>query len=129
MAVVTELPLVGAEVAQFRIGTSLAILFQSSSGWAHLSIGARLLLHFHDKSVTLETRDAALLGPVLQLVGSPVSAAFVGSDGSLTLRFAGGEAITVPVDPLYESWELSTEGGLRIVCTAGGELTIWSPSS
>jgi hypothetical protein len=49
--------------------------------------------------------------------------------GQLTISFETGLTLKADPDQHYESWQISSDDGLLIVCTPGGDLTIWYPSS
>jgi hypothetical protein len=56
--------------------------------------------------------------------------AFAAEEGALHIRFGEDAAIVVEADAQYEAWQLLfSDAGqeLRVVCTPGGELAIWSP--
>ena len=50
-------------------------------------------------------------------------------DGRLSLTFEDGRHLHVDPDEHYESWQISSDDDLLIVCTPGGGLTIWYPST
>ena len=47
--------------------------------------------------------------------------------GQLAISFATGLTLKVDPDQHYESWQISSDDGLLIVCTPGGNLAIWYP--
>jgi Family of unknown function (DUF6188) len=47
--------------------------------------------------------------------------------GQLVISFETGLALKVDPDQRYESWQISSDDGLLIVCMPGGELAIWYP--
>ena len=49
------------------------------------------------------------------------------SGGQLAISFTTGLTLKVDPDQSYESWQISSDDGLLIVCTPGGDLTIWYP--
>ena len=49
--------------------------------------------------------------------------------GQLIISFETGLTLKVDPDQRYESWQISSDDGLLIVCTPGGDLTIWYPPS
>jgi hypothetical protein len=66
------------------------------------------------------------LAPVLDLLGSIVTASTVWLDGRLELRFEGDVVLEVPPHPRSEAWQVAGSDGLLIVCTpGGGEPALW----
>ena len=65
------------------------------------------------------------LGPVLSVLGQTVTSAHAHKNGDLAVYFANGSRLSVAPDAEYEAWEMVTSEGLRVVCTAGGNLSIW----
>lgn len=49
--------------------------------------------------------------------------------GQLIISFETGLTLKADPDQHYESWQISSDDGLLIVCTPGGHLTIWYPPS
>ena len=49
------------------------------------------------------------------------------TSGHLIISFETGLTLKVEPDQRYESWQISSDDGLLIVCTPGGDLTIWYP--
>jgi hypothetical protein len=47
--------------------------------------------------------------------------------GALDIEFEGKAGIAVPPHPTYEAWTIAGSRGLKIVCTPGGKLAVWSP--
>lgn len=63
---------------------------------------------------------------LLSVLNQPVTEITI-SAGVLTVVFGTGLALRVPPDGHYESWQINSDDGLLIVCTPGGDLTIWYP--
>jgi hypothetical protein len=51
------------------------------------------------------------------------------TDGYLSVDFDNDLRLRVEPDEHYESWQISSDDDLLIVCTPGGELTIWYPDA
>jgi hypothetical protein len=49
------------------------------------------------------------------------------SDGRLQLTFDNDLGLEVAPHPQWEAWQISSADHLLIVCTPGGQLTIWYP--
>jgi hypothetical protein len=71
--------------------------------------------------------DPAVSTALLKCLGATLSDITM-TGGRLALTFANGFAVSVDPDDHYESWQINSEDGLLIVCTPGGDLTIWYPS-
>lgn len=70
--------------------------------------------------------DAASAFELLgQLVGQTISSSTVDRAGALTVVFERGESLHVEPDPSFEAWTVSGPKGMLIVCSPGGELSIW----
>ena len=76
-----------------------------------------------------EPRSVEALQELLALLMGYVSTVTVEADGGLTIRFATGASILVPPDDQYEAWQVRGDNGLLVVCTPGGGLAEWSPST
>jgi hypothetical protein len=71
--------------------------------------------------------EAQELGPLLAIYPDGLSAASVGSDGTLHLRLERGESIEVQPDPNYEAWQINGPGTALVVCPGGGSpVAVWS---
>ena len=68
------------------------------------------------------------LGPALSTLGKTIAVAKVYKDGYLAVHFADGSMLSVKPDAAYEAWEIAGTGGLHVVCTPGGSLSIWQPA-
>jgi len=88
-------------------------------------------------SVTLdpETVDPALGAFAVALKYQQLTECRVGSDGTLSLRFASGAAIDAPPHDTYESWEIVHERSevsgeyFRLICGSGGDVAVWGDPS
>jgi hypothetical protein len=75
---------------------------------------------------TYERGSDVVATSLLYVVGHEVVDIDV-TGGCLAIVFDGGLQVTVEPDQRYESWQISSEDGLLIVCTPGGELAVWYP--
>ena len=67
------------------------------------------------------------LGPALSTLGKAIASVRAYKDGCLEVHFADASTFSVKPDAEYEAWEIAGTGGLRVVCTPGGSLSIWQP--
>ena len=91
-------------------------------------IEGRFLLHRDGSEFELDPADRQALGPVLALYPTTLTAASIGTDGTLHLGFDNGAAIAVPPDLKYEPWRIIGRGTAQVVCMPGtpGALAIWA---
>jgi len=61
-------------------------------------------------------------------LGKIIAAAKVYKDRCLEVHFADGSMLSVKPDVAYEAWEIAGTGGLHVVCTPGGSLSLWQPA-
>ena len=74
-------------------------------------------------NVTPETQDSVC--PVLSIFNKAVSEARAYKRGELQISFLGGSSIVVAPNAAYEAWEIAGSNGLLMVCTPGGDISIW----
>jgi hypothetical protein len=67
------------------------------------------------------------LGPAVGLFGQVVRSATASARGELEIAFEDGRVLSVQPDDRYEAWEIYGPGGMRAVCTPGGEVSVWQP--
>lgn len=82
-----------------------------------------------DKQATavLDRDHPVVATTLLASLGAKISTIAV-ADGRLALTFANGVTLTVDPDDDHESWQISSDDGLLIVCAPGGDLTVWYPA-
>ncbi len=86
---------------------------------APLTQGGRYLLLFLHRKLPL--------GPALSTIGKAIASVRAYKNGCLEVHFADASTLSVKPDAEYEAWEIAGTGGLRVVCTPGGSLSIWQP--
>lgn len=72
-----------------------------------------------------DNHSATSFEPVTQLIGQVISESTVDDTGALTVVFDSGDFLQVESDANYEAWTIAGPGGMLIVCSPGGELSIW----
>ncbi|HEY1573854.1 MAG TPA: DUF6188 family protein [Pseudonocardiaceae bacterium] len=77
-------------------------------------------------ATTHDLNAPAVATALLGCLGETLSNVTV-TDGHLALTFANGFAMAVDPDDHYESWQINSDDGLLVVCTPGGDLSIWYP--
>lgn len=78
------------------------------------------------KVESLDWNHPSVTTMLLANVGRPLHDVAI-VDGRLSIEFVGDDIFAVEPDDHYESWQISSDDGLLIVCTPGGDLTIWYP--
>ena len=128
-----EIPLSGKSVSRFQIDTRLILEFlEPENEETRIEIEAEFLLRFHGKEYALSAENRSELGPVFYLFGMTVERAVAAKDGKLEISFLEGGELTVLPTSEFESWQIIGARGLRVVCTASGQLFTWQadrPSS
>jgi hypothetical protein len=84
---------------------------------------AQLTFGSHAK-VTAERGQLSVLEIKGRAVGSSIAA-----KGTLLIHFREGGLLTVEALPQAEAWELRLPGGRQFVCTPGGEVVEFRPTS
>jgi hypothetical protein len=73
--------------------------------------------------------DASSAAPLLALIPkATVHSITVSTDGDLRIQFDSGHMCSISPEDNYESWQISGEEGLLMVCMPGGELAIFEPA-
>jgi hypothetical protein len=70
--------------------------------------------------------DGLALAPILSVRRRNVAQGVAFKNGRLVLDIDDGSRIEVPAAHRYESWNLTGPGGLLVVSTPGGDLSIWT---
>jgi len=123
-----ELPLRGEAVARCYVDEAFGLEFGINRRSFVLRIEGSFSVTSSGKRVEFSPEYRESLGPSLALYGETVESCRAAKSGALDLEFAGGTSVHVEPDDRYEAWELCGEArGLRVVCGAGGALSIWQP--
>jgi hypothetical protein len=118
----------GWQVTQLRVDAAFGLVFwRSNNAEISIRIGNDFSYNEGEDQYALSPSQPTALGPALALLGQEISAATTTKNGGLYLRFGSAISVSVPPDPQYEAWELSGPKGFLVVCTPGGELSIWGP--
>lgn len=125
-----ELPVTGEIVGRCCVDEAFVLEIGQNKRRFVLRIEADFSLAVGGKSVACVPANRESLGPALLLFGRSIVSCRAAKNGALDIVFTEGAALHVGVDHRYEAWELAAEtGGLRVVCSAGGLLSIWQPKS
>jgi hypothetical protein len=121
-------PLQGKTVTRCLVDYTFGMELWEREGTTTIRIEGDFVVKGHDGEHRLSPACPTALGPALSTLGKAVTAAKAYKDGCLTVHFADGSIFTVKPDVAYEAWEIAGPGGLRVVCTPGGSLSIWQPA-
>jgi hypothetical protein len=119
---------VGYRLLAFRMGGGVRLEFDDDA-YHELTIECSLRFvradgpERHGEPISLDVAEQ-----LIQLLNTPVTAAAVGPDGTLTVTF-GNATLVVPYDEMYEAWQMRSDQGFLMVSTPGGDLAIWEPES
>jgi hypothetical protein len=124
------LPLVNMEVSRFCLDNTVSILFFQEDNYLTLRIDNEFRFMHAGETITLQPGNLPSLMPIFVLFEATVQEAYADESGKLTVRFKSGDILEVDANEQYEAWEIYGMGGstekLMIVCTPGGELSIWN---
>lgn len=78
------------------------------------------------EAVTCDSVSETVAVALLPALGQQVRDVTI-TAGRLTVVFGTGVTLTVEPGERYESWQISSDDGLLVVCNPGGDLTVWYP--
>jgi hypothetical protein len=81
------------------------------------------------QAATIHASDGDAVATALLSVLNQRATQITISHGQLSFSFETGLTLKADHDQHYESWQISSDDGLLIVCTPGGDLTVWHPPS
>lgn len=124
----------GRRLSQFSMAVSgIRLAFWGEDA---ASIGREILIEHAtlelarpgDEARTHEWNEDAVAAWLLAALDRKVTRIDV-THGYLSVHFENDLRLRVEPDRQYESWQISSDNQLLIVCTPGGELTIWYPDN
>lgn len=125
--------IVGRRLSQFSMsGSGVRLAFWGEKAG---TIGREILIEHETLDLTQPGQRAAIrhqwnedvvATSLLAALNNRVTRIDV-TDGHLSVTFESGLQLEVEPDQQYESWQITSEDDLLIVCTPGGDLTIWYP--
>jgi hypothetical protein len=119
---------VGYGLLAFRIGGGVRLEFDDDA-FHELTIEGSLRFVRADGSERHgEPISPEVAEQLIQLLNTPVTAAAIDPDGTLTVTFDNANLV-VPYDEMYEAWQIRSDQGLLVVSMPGGDLAIWKPES
>ena len=120
-------PLQGKMVTRCLVDSAFGIELWDGDSTTTIRIEGSFIFREHGTDQLLSPEHPTALGPVLATVGKTVTAVHACKNGRLEVHFADGSSLSVEPDAEYEAWEIVSSGGLRVVCTPGGSVSIWQP--
>ena len=121
-------PLEGKTVTRCLVDHAFGLELWECAGTTTIRLEGDFVFQEPGGEYLLSPAHPTALGPALSAIGKTVAAAKVYKDGCLEVHFADGSTLSVKPDAAYEAWEIASTGGLRMVCTPGGSLSIWQPA-
>ena len=120
-------PLEGKTVTRCLVDHAFGIELWERNSTTTIRIEGDFVFQGYGGEHQLSPAYPTALGPALSTIGKAIVSARACKDGCLDVHFADGSTLSVKPDPEYEAWEIVGTGGLRVVCTPGGSLSIWQP--
>lgn len=121
-------PLEGKTVTRCLVDHAFGLELWEREGTTTIRIEGGFVFQEPGREYQLSPAQPTALGPALSTIGKTIASAKVCKDGCLEVHFADGGTLSVKPDVAYEAWEIVGPGGLRMVCTPGGSLSIWQPA-
>ena len=118
--------LVGREVTQVHVNGGYRLVLYRSSGEVHVQL-SKFTIEFEDgtRADFDPSRSVDGFGRALGVLRARVDAASIEGDGHLELRISGVGTLTAEPGEDFEAWEIHGPGTRLVVCTPGGEITVW----
>ena len=120
-------PLQGKMVTRCLVDSAFGIELWDGDSTTTIRIEGSFTFREHGTDQRLSPEHPTALGPVLAIVGKAVTTVHACKNGRLEAHFADGSSLSVEPDAEYEAWEIVSSGGLRVVCTPEGNVSIWQP--
>jgi hypothetical protein len=122
-------PLQGKTVTRCLVDHAFGLELWEREGTTTIRIEGAFIVQNQDGEHQLSPTCPTALGPALSILGKAVTVARAYKDGCLVVHFADESILSVKPDAAYEAWEITGTGGLHVVCTPGGSLSIWQPET
>lgn len=117
--------ILGMQVTDIRIGFSTTLELSTEAKFYRIGLGSSEAEILGEKFsiAPIDIRSKLILADFFKSV---VSGFEVAENGDLLIEFDNGmKKIRNPASPDYEAWEINTASNLQIICTPGGEITIF----
>ena len=121
-------PLQGKTVTRCLMDRAFGMELWERDGITTIRIEGEFVFQGDGGEHRLSPAHPTAFGPILSTMGKAVASAKACKARCLTVHFTDGSLLSVQPDVAYEAWEIAGTGGLRVVCTPGGSLSIWQPA-
>jgi len=121
-----ELPLVGDTISRCMVDAAFHIQFLDRKDPVTVTVESPFTLTKGGVSKRLSPEEPIELGPALELFKGIVVTALAYKTGHLRIELSGGLMLTVPPDDEYEAWSIVSDHNLKMVCTPGGTVALWT---
>jgi Family of unknown function (DUF6188) len=121
-------PLQGKTVTRCLVDHAFGLEMWEREGTTTIRLEGDFVLQEPSGEHRLSPAQPTALGPALSALGKSIAVAKIYKNGCLEVHFADGSMLSVKPDAAYEAWEIAGTGGLHVVCTPGGSLSIWQPA-
>ena len=122
-----RLPVEQRRVSRCTFDHAFALEFHEGEQSAVLRIEGGFTILDREQVHRLTPSSPVNLGLAVALFGQVVQSARTSEEGKLEIAFEDGRSLTVAPNDRYEAWEFSGPGGVRVVCTPGGGISVWQP--
>jgi hypothetical protein len=113
-------------VQLIQIDFRLGLLLSDASGTAQLYIETPFCLNGPNTDVSLTPAKTSSLAPVLTLFNAAVIGVSIRKTGQLKVQFGDGRWLEVGPNDAYEAWQLGGSTGFMLVCSPGGNVSIFN---
>lgn len=120
------LSLKGLSIARCVVDVAgFALQAFARDGTIELRIETPFVLADLGPTLELDPTVPKSLGPAFALLGATVTSAKVSAEGRLALAFNDRRAMAIAPSERFEAWQLIGPRGIKVVCRAGGGVSIW----
>lgn len=118
-----NLGLEGQKVTQANVDFTVSLVTDTDH---EVRIETDFTMHTPDSDLHFSLgTDSIDQAPFRSLIGQAATSSMAENSGRLVLAFSDGTRLRVEPHDVYEAWTIAGPGGRKIVCTPGGELTVW----
>jgi hypothetical protein len=120
------LPFVGERISRCLVDGAFHLQFLDRKDPITVSIESPFTLTQAGVSKLMSPQEPLELGPALGLLNGTVVTALAHKTGHLCVEMDAGRILTVSPDDQYEAWSIVSDNNLKIVCTPGGTIALWT---
>jgi hypothetical protein len=112
-------------VQRIEVDFRLGLLFGDKAETALLCIEMPCYLRREGRDILLTPDDPSSLAPVLAIFNAEVADISIQRTGHLTAKLKDGRSLEVDPNEQYEAWQISSTNGFLLVCSPGGEVSLF----